>query len=688
MSGIVQSLLAGFGAAAAAVTDAYFNLVTLLLPGNGTNGAQNNTFLDSSSNAFSITRNGNTTQGTFSPFSQTGWGNYFNGSADYLTISSNAALQLMNVDWTVECWVYLTSLPASGGYQNIVQKGRAATSDFEYELAFTNASGTYKLYIEISANGSSTTGYSSSGISLTANTWNNITFCKSGSTIYYFFNGVAAGTSSIGSSTGWFTGTGTLGIAATNTGGTLLPGYVSNLRITKSGALYTSGFTPSTTPLTTTVSSGTVSLLTCQSNRFVDNSSNAFSITTNGSPSVQAFSPFAPTAAYDSSVVGGSGYFDGSTDYLSVADNTALQLTNTSVFTLEAWVYPSSVSAQQGIIVKRGSSGTQEWGLLLSSSGTAMFSGNTNNLIGTTALKANSWNHIAASSDGTTVSIFANGARDGTATATSLGITASTNAVLLGYQTTTTNPFTGYMASARLVKGTQLYSGTTYTIPTAPLTAVTNTSLLLNYTNAGITDATAKNDLETVGNAQISTTQSKFGGGSMYFDGTGDWLQIPNSNLISVDGTTPFTIEFWMYASSINPRACLLARNNGSTAAGSQFDVNIETTGQISTNFYSGSSAIQPVSATGVISTNTWTHVAITKDGSGNYKIFINGTQSGSTVTNTSSVNAPSLALTIGSTTTAGTNYYTGYIDDLRITKGYARYTANFTAPTAAFPVQ
>jgi len=56
-------------------SDPYFNYTTLLLPGNGTNGAQNNTFVDSSTNAFTITRNGNTTQGTFSPFSQTGWSN-------------------------------------------------------------------------------------------------------------------------------------------------------------------------------------------------------------------------------------------------------------------------------------------------------------------------------------------------------------------------------------------------------------------------------------------------------------------------------------------------------------------------------------------------------------------------------------------------------------------------------------
>ena len=72
--------------------DPYFEYTTLLLPGNGTNGAQNNTFLDGSTNNFTITRNGNTTQGTFSPFSQTGWGGAFNTSTTYLTVTDTANL--------------------------------------------------------------------------------------------------------------------------------------------------------------------------------------------------------------------------------------------------------------------------------------------------------------------------------------------------------------------------------------------------------------------------------------------------------------------------------------------------------------------------------------------------------------------------------------------------------------------
>ena len=97
----------GFGlfGTVAGANDPYFYYNTLLLPGNGTNGGQNNTFLDSSSNNFTITRNGNTTQGTFSPFSQTGWSNYFDGSGDSLSLSSTA-LNLGSNNFTVEAWVY------------------------------------------------------------------------------------------------------------------------------------------------------------------------------------------------------------------------------------------------------------------------------------------------------------------------------------------------------------------------------------------------------------------------------------------------------------------------------------------------------------------------------------------------------------------------------------------------------
>ena len=115
MSGIMSMLLGAVSSAAAAA-DEFFNRVTLLLNTGSTNGAQNNTFLDSSSNNFSITRNGNTTQGTFTPFSQTGWSDYF--SSSYLQTSS-AVIASTTSTFTIEAWVYMTQLPTTGGSPNV-----------------------------------------------------------------------------------------------------------------------------------------------------------------------------------------------------------------------------------------------------------------------------------------------------------------------------------------------------------------------------------------------------------------------------------------------------------------------------------------------------------------------------------------------------------------------------------------
>lgn len=96
---------------AVATTDPFFKYVSMLLPGTGTNGAQNNTFVDSSTNNFAVTRAGNTTQGTFTPYGPN-WSNYFDGNGDRLDIANNTALQLNSVNFTIEAWVYYTTATA------------------------------------------------------------------------------------------------------------------------------------------------------------------------------------------------------------------------------------------------------------------------------------------------------------------------------------------------------------------------------------------------------------------------------------------------------------------------------------------------------------------------------------------------------------------------------------------------
>ena len=88
-----------------AVGDTYWAYVQSLLHGDGTNGADNNTILDSSSSAWSLTRDGQTTQGTFTPYGSL-WSNYFEGGTTYMTGPSSSAFALTG-DFTVEAWVFV-----------------------------------------------------------------------------------------------------------------------------------------------------------------------------------------------------------------------------------------------------------------------------------------------------------------------------------------------------------------------------------------------------------------------------------------------------------------------------------------------------------------------------------------------------------------------------------------------------
>jgi len=91
------------------------------------------------------------------------------------------------------------------------------------------------------------------------------------------------------------------------------------------------------------------------------------------------------------------------------------------------------------------------------------------------------------------------------------------------------------------------------------------------------------------------------------------------------------------------------------------------------------------VTGSTAISVNTWTHVAVTRNGN-TFRLFVNGiVDATATSSNSQTLNAADVFY-VGRSGYDTTRIVTGYLDDVRITKGYARYTANFTPPTAAFP--
>jgi len=235
----------------------------------------------------------------------------------------------------------------------------------------------------------------------------------------------------------------------------------------------------------------------------------------------------------------------------------------------------------------------------------------------------------------------------------------------------------GYISNARYLVGTGLYT-TTFTPPTAPLTAITNTSLLLSGTNAGIYDNAIKNDLVTVGTAQVSTSVVKYGTGSMKFNGTTDYLTAPNSTQFAFN-TANWTIEAWVYTNSVTTAQTIIDTRSTATAT-TGVKLALSTTGF---PFVTINNATLFTSSS-ALTISTWTHVAVVQNGT-TITLYLNGTKP-TTGSGTSSTSLTDQFLRIGASAGTAAQFYNGYLDDVRITNGIARYTTNFTAPTAAFP--
>jgi hypothetical protein len=205
--------------------------------------------------------------------------------------------------------------------------------------------------------------------------------------------------------------------------------------------------------------------------------------------------------------------------------------------------------------------------------------------------------------------------------------------------------------------------------------------LLLPFdgSNAATTTNDESNSTHSVtfaGGAQISTAESKFGGSSLYLNGdSGTKLTISQSSDFDF-GTGDFTIEFWIKTS--------LSNNDTQSRRVISFGANDANRIQIflssaGIDFYDTSSV--KVDGDIDVADGNWHHVAFARSGT-SLKGFVDGAQSGSTASNSTDYDNAA-ALTIGAYASTGLGRVVGYLEDLRITKGLARYTSAFTAPTS-----
>jgi hypothetical protein len=418
-------------------------------------------------------------------------------------------------------------------------------------------------------------------------------------------------------------------------------------------------------------------------NTFLDSSSAALSISRFGSSTQGSVTPFtvASGSSYNTATNGGSSSFSGGGEYLKSAASAGLSFNGD--FTIECWVKTSTISLDPyGRRVWSFGSGLDtsilDLGFYNGSSITSnacLSAGSLGAIItGTIAVADGNWHHVAVTRSGSSIKLFVDGVQSGSTYTSSATFSAgSANGMYISSIGGVGGYLVGNISSLRVVKGTAVYTSA-FTPPTSPLTAISGTSLLLNFTNAGMYDAATKNNLTGLGDTKVSTTQSKFAPTSVFFDGTGDSLQTPSSAILYPTISDDFTAEMWAYPATPQEFAILMGFNSSTVSAPWVLRISFSTL-----EIILGNSSITQ----GTVTVGQWNHIAFTKSGS-TVRLFLNGVQQGSNAT-VSSITVGGMNFTIGDWSNGG-RPFNGYIQDVRITKGVARYTANFTPPTAAFP--
>ena len=217
-------------------------------------------------------------------------------------------------------------------------------------------------------------------------------------------------------------------------------------------------------------------------------------------------------------------------------------------------------------------------------------------------------------------------------------------------------------------------------------------SLLLNMegSNGSTTFADGSSSGHSVtanGNASISTSEFKFGSSSAYFDGNGDYLAVASSSRLAFD-TADFTFEGWANITTHLNAPKMFTNWNGNPFSTNHWSLHIDhptNSEKVSFWFYNHNGSSPLLVSTSSISTNTWYHIAVTRSGN-TFRLFVNGIEEANATSSASIDGGGSFPVEIGGDSIATDRYLHGYLDGLRITKNVARYTSNFSVPTAAFP--
>lgn len=419
----------------------------------------------------------------------------FNGSK-YLTTSATPGVAAITTNFTVEFWMYVTG--GAGTTRVIAAQWKLETGK------------SWIIYIGPADNlvidwTNFLFGPGASSINL--NTWYHVAWVRNGANMYGYLNGVQFGSSAVttipASSDPIIIGGSNDAASPTS----LFTGYISNLRIVKGTAVYTSAFAPPTSPLTNITNT---SLLTLQNSTIIDNSTantggTGFVISNPTSATTLLPSPnwnmtksklfsngvFQVSSSFDEYTIPNNSYsvqFNGSSQYLTVPSNAGFSF-GTGDFTVECWMWTAAFTNTYGrIIVDARPTGTNGsyWLIGLDSTSKPTFTTMTTGgatITGASSVATSTWRHIAVTRSSGTIRLFVDGVSAATAitgnadniSSSGLRIGFNAFATIGGFAAETL--WNGYISNLRIIKGTALYTAA-FTPPTSPLTTVSGTSLL------------------------------------------------------------------------------------------------------------------------------------------------------------------------------------------------------------------
>ena len=294
-----------------------------------------------------------------------------------------------------------------------------------------------------------------------------------------------------------------------------------------------------------------------------------------------------------------------------------------STFTAEGWVFLTQAPASSltvGIISCGNNgvdSGSNSWSLEVRADlkPRIVSSGYTAQTAQGTAMRLNEWCHVAMTYDGTTWSLYQNGVRSATSTTQTLsGTTHSQGYVGRAFYDPNRVAPNSYFSDVRMVTSL-LYTGTTYTVPTAPVTAITNTQLLLNMADGQAIDSAAQLNMVLIDDAKLSNAKAKFGNTSLLLDGSG---RVHLTGRVLDFGAGDFTAELFINITTGGADEIILEARNSNDTSGPMFTLETNSSDKI---IYRVSAAARITSGS-ALSTNTWYHIAVCRSGTST-KLFI-----------------------------------------------------------------